>query len=421
MTVNRLHAVRYLQTARALRSVSQGVAIVDMTLYLRDLHWSATEIGGVMSAAGVCGAALILLVGVLSDRIGRKPFLLTYECMTACAALVVGLCRNPYVLALAVILTGFGRGQNGAAGPFTPAEQAWLASAVSRERRSRVFSINTALGFFGMALGAVLGGLPRLWIHSLPGAAAYRPLFYGLCVISLGCAIVIWRAPGGKAPERVDTKGRPDVEPVDAKGAAQFAERTIRRQENRNMAKLAFVNLLNGLGVGFVGPMMTYWFAARFGANSAQIGATLAVSFVVTGLAAVLSGVLAERFGMVRSVVWLRLVGVALMLILPFMPTFSLASVVYAVRSALSRGTQGARSALGSSLTRDQRRGFSLSMNSFFTRLASAIGPSLSGTLLDSGSFALPFVFAGGLQLVSSLLYGYMFRQFDTARSQKSA
>lgn len=373
-----------------------------------------------MSAAGVCGAALILLVGVLSDRVGRKPFLFAYECMTACAALVIGLCRNPYILAVAIVLTGFGRGQNGAAGPFTPAEQAWLASGVARERRSKVFSTNTALGFFGMALGAVLGGLPRLWMHSLAGAAAYRPLFFGLCVISLGCAMVIARAPGGKAPQRRGSKDHANAEPLDSKATEQILERDVRRQENRNMAKLAFVNLLNGLGVGFVGPMVTYWFAARFGADSAQIGVTLAGSFVVTGLAAMFSGIAAERFGMVRSVVWLRLAGVVFMLILPLMPTFWLASAVYTIRSALSRGTQGTRSALGSSVTRDQRRGFSLSINSFFTRLASAIGPSLSGALLDSGSFALPFLLAGGLQLVSSLLYGYMFRYFDADRSQKS-
>ncbi|GMA56578.1 hypothetical protein GCM10025858_10810 [Alicyclobacillus sacchari] len=99
-----------------------------MTLYLRDLQWSAAEIGGVMSAAGVCGAALILLVGVLSDRVGRKPFLFAYECMTACAALVIGLCRNPYILAVAIVLTGFGRGQNGAAGPFTlKSKRGWRA------------------------------------------------------------------------------------------------------------------------------------------------------------------------------------------------------------------------------------------------------------------------------------------------------
>ncbi|SIS58333.1 MFS transporter [Alicyclobacillus vulcanalis] len=409
--------VPYLQAARALRSVGQGVAIVDMALYLKEIGWRATAIGGVMSAAGVAGALLILVVGVASDRVGRKPFLFAYECMTCLAAFVVAVSRNPVALAAAIIATGFGRGQNGAAGPFTPAEQAWMAQSVGRDRRSRVFSINTAIGFFGMALGCVLGGLDRMWRHALPGAAAFRPLFTGIALLSLLCACVVWLAPGGGRTRAEQREGGKRSDNADQSGAVAPGEAldgtSKRREENRNIAKFAFVNLLNGLGVGFVGPMMSYWFAVRFGATSAQIGGTMALSFVVTGLSAILSGYLADRVGMVRSVVWLRLLGVALMVVLPLMPTFALASAVYAVRGALSRGTQGVRSALGSSFTGDERRGFSLSMNSFFTRVASAVGPTVSGWLLDAGSFALPFFFAGALQLASTVLYGLFFRSFD--------
>lgn len=43
--------VLHLQIARILRSVTQGIAVVDMTLYLKDLHWSGAAIGGVMSGA----------------------------------------------------------------------------------------------------------------------------------------------------------------------------------------------------------------------------------------------------------------------------------------------------------------------------------------------------------------------------------
>ena len=205
-------------------------------------------------------------------------------------------------------------------------------------------------------------------------------------------------------------QGRSDSE------RTRFRRDPGRKAENRDIARLAFVNLLNGLGVGFVGPMISYWFATKFGATSGEIGGTLAATFVVTGFAALFSGYLADRVGMVRAVVWLRLAGVLLMCALPFMPSFALASVIYAVRSALSRGTQGARSALGASLTSEARRGFSLSMNSFFTRAASAVGPTISGWLLDEGSLALPFVVAAGLQLVSTALYGLFFRGYDVAR-----
>ncbi|WP_146821396.1 hypothetical protein [Alicyclobacillus suci] len=79
------------------------------------------------------------------------------------------------------------------------------------------------------------------------------------------------------------------------------------------------------------------------------------------------------RFGLIQSVVLLRVLGTVMILILPLMPSFALASTFYILRSVLSRGTQGASSALSTSLTRDKRRGFSVSMNSLVIRMSSAM------------------------------------------------
>lgn len=405
--------VLHLQIARSLRSITQGIAVVDLTLYLRDLHWSGTAIGAVMSAAGLVGAALIVLVGVMSDRLGRKPFLLAYEILTALAALLMTLTTNALILTVIIVLTGFGRGQNGAAGPFTPAEQAWMASRVPRADRGSVFSTNTALGFFGMAIGAVIAGTPRLWSKSLPGPLGFHPLFVLMFLISLTCVLVIATAPTEHHVIGELAQATTNATPNLANHSKRADEQAIRRQENRNMAKLAGVNMLNGLAIGFMGPMMSYWFASKFGVSPSQIGATLALSFLFTGLSSLITGSLTKRFGMVKSVVWLQLFGIGMIVLLPLAPSFWLASTIYIVRSAFSRGTQGARSALSSSLTRDKRRGFSVSMNSLALRLPSAIGPTLSGTMIDMGSYAIPFFIAGGLQLTSTLLYGRLFRSFD--------
>lgn len=411
MKTNADRTVLHLQIARVLRSISQGIAIVDMTLYLKDLNWSAAAIGGVLSLAGIVGAVLILIVGIMSDKLGRKPFLLTYETITSLAALLMILTTNPIVLTVVIALTSFGRGQNGAAGPFMPAEQAWMASCVPVSQRGRVFSTNNALGFFGLAAGSLLAGTNYLWSRTLPGAASFHPLFFFIFLVSIACMIVIGSAPSERG---LSLNGsRPDMQERAQQRPSPADERAVRRRENRNIAKLAAVNMLNGLAIGFIGPMMSYWFSTRFGVSSVEIGVTLALSFVFTGCSSLVTGVLAQRFGMVKSIVVFQVLGVAMILMLPLMPSFWLASAFYIVRSAFSRGTQGAKSALSSSLTRDQRRGFSVSMNSLAVRLASAIGPTLSGYMLDMDIFSVPFFIAGCLQLVSSLLYGRLFRDFD--------
>ena len=112
--------------------------MVDFTLYLHTLHWSAVAIGLLLSAGGLFAATLSLLVGMTSDRLQRKPILLVYEAIALICGLAVFFSAQTRILAAAAIISRFGRGTHGAAGPFSPAEQAWLAEEVPAERRGRV-------------------------------------------------------------------------------------------------------------------------------------------------------------------------------------------------------------------------------------------------------------------------------------------
>ena len=106
---------KQLLSARALRSIGQGTLVVDFALYLHALQWSAVAIGLLLSASGIFGAALSLLVGTSSDRLRRKPFLLVYETIALLASLAALLTSQSAILAGAAILGGYGRGATGAA------------------------------------------------------------------------------------------------------------------------------------------------------------------------------------------------------------------------------------------------------------------------------------------------------------------
>jgi MFS family permease len=404
---------------RGLRSLGQGAMVVDLTLYLSALHWSGAAIGGVTTGAGLLGSALILFVGILSDRIGRKPFLLIYEAMTMFCAIFACFTTMAIFLVLAIVVAGFGRGQNGAAGPFGPAEQSWLARNVKQANRGPLFSLNNAVGFLGMAIGSVLGGIPA-WIGSANPLVNYRPIFILVAIISLVCVMII-----------VNTEDRPIVEneATPAQTAKlnktkkpvndPTAERTITKQENMALLKLALINVLNGLGGGLAGPLMAYWFHLKYGVDTATIGTTLSIGFVLAGISSIFNGLLAKKMGMVKSVTWMRVIGSTMMLALPFMPTFSLASLLFIIRGALNRGTMGNRVALSASLTRDQRRGFATSVNALSMRLPSSIGPTISGLMYDAGLLSLPFLLTACLQLANAGLYQWLFGKYDKEMNAK--
>ncbi|HQU16248.1 MAG: MFS transporter [Chromatiales bacterium 21-64-14] len=389
---------RRLIAARAARSVGQGALVVDFSLYLHALHWSAAVIGAVLSGALLVGAVLTLVTGPLSDRIGRRAFLLAYEGSQLVAALLALLSSRPEVLVPAALLGGFGRGAGGGAGPFAPVEQAWLAAPLEDRDRGRVYSLNTAVGFFGMGMGALLAALPDMLTQGPPGPGAYRPLF-GLVLLGALASILALR---GAAES-------PSATPPSA------AAQPDTRAENGRLLRLAAINALNGTGIGLVGPLMAYWFMLRFGKGAAAIAPVMAFAFVITALASLFGGWLSTRLGVVRTVVWMRMVGLGLLVLMPLAPTFAWAATFYVLRGAFNLGTAGARQALNMGLVHPNRRGLAASLSSVSIQVPRAIGPAVAGVLFQAGWLALPFLLAASFQGAYVFFYRRVFHRYDPA------
>lgn len=413
-------AVKFIMAARFARSVGQGALVVGFTLDLHALGWSAAAIGGVLSAGLLLGVVLTLLIGPASDRLGRRQFLLAYEGVLIVSALLALASSAPWILTLGAVLGGFGRGANGAAGPFGPLEQAWLAQDLPASQRSRVFSLNSTLGFAGMAVGALLAGLTAVWSGVLPGALAYRPLFALPLLGSIIGMLLIWRAPDVKRTRPAQAAHRAASQPgggaIDA-GVKTEGHSATHREENRQLFRLAFANSLNGFGIGMVAPLMAYWFLRRFGHGPASIGPALAASFVLAALGAQLANRIVPRLGVVRTVVAMRAAGLLLMLLTPFMPAFGLAASLWAVRAAFNQGTLGVRQALTMGLTRQHRQGMAATVNNVSIQVPRAIGPAIAGLMLHQGWLTAPFLVAAGFQLAYLIVYQRFFRGVENPDS----
>ncbi len=391
-------ATRRLLGARFWRSLAQGALVVDLALYLHALGWSGVAIGVVLSGGGLAGAGLNLAVGMASDRLRRKPFLLAYEALSCGCAVVALFTARDLPLAAAIVLAGFGRGANGAAGPFAPAEQAWLAEAVEPAARGFTYSFNVALGSSGMALGALMAALPAFWRHWLGPADAYRPLFLLVLLGNAVNLVLLSRTPEFRRPG-----------PAPESAQARVLSAGKRSRENRFLRQLVGLNAVNGLAIGLTGPLMAYWFQQRFHVGPSVIAPAMALTFAITAAGALVAGHLTRDAGIVRVVVWGRGAGALLLFLLPLMPIYALAALIFILRSALNRGTVGARQALVVSAVRDERRGLASSLNALSMQLPQSIGPTIAGALIGSGWFATPFVIGAALQGLYALLYGRVF------------
>ncbi len=401
--IKELHpSTALLLATRMVRSVGQGILIVDFTLYLYALHWKGGSIGIVLTAAGVFNALLSLIIGVTSDRLSRKPFLIAYQVMLVASCGIAVVSSQPLLIGVSAVLGGFGRGANGAAGPFAPAEQAWLAERIRPAKRGLIYSMNTALGFFGTGIGAMLAVLPSLWGRWLPGALSYRPLFAIVGILAVITLVLL-----ASAEERYSGSGTVDRK----EGREERHKRS--KKENHALSKLVFANVFNGAAIGMTGPLIAYWFAIRFHVGPAVIAPVMAATFVATGVAALFTGSLTGRIGIVRSVVLQRSMGLVMLLLLPVMPFYWLASLVYLLRSAFNRGSAGARQALTIGLVREERRGFATSLNAASLQLPNAAGPTLTGYFFEAGRLVAPFYIAALLQAAYIVMFKRFFSEYN--------
>jgi MFS family permease len=389
---------RRLIAARSIRSVAQGALVVDFTLYLHALAWSAAQIGLLFAAGMGFSIALTLLVGPLSDRFGRKRFLLAYEAAQLAAAGLACRTSAPLWLGLAAIVGAYGRGGNGATGPFSPIEQAWLASGLRPSGIAHAFRFNIAAGAFGMCAGSVLAILPSLFKSALPGPLAYRPIFGLAALAALFCLAVLATISDRRAPPADDPPPREE-----------------RRGERRRLAGLVGINLLNGLGIGMVGPFIALWFQIRFGVGPARIGPVMAAGFFLSGLSTLATGRLIRRLGLVDTVVAMRLLGLIFLLLLPFSPSFAIAALLHIARSTMNRATAGARQAVTVQLVAAERRGLAATLGAVSTQIPRAIGPWLGGILFAADFLALPFLVAALCQAAYLALYRRLFRRLPFA------
>ena len=192
-------------------------------------------------------------------------------------------------------------------------------------------------------------------------------------------------------------------------------------RDTRALTLLVLVNMVNALGVSLIAPLLPYWFNVKFGVGPSAIGPVYSVTFFLTGAFALVVGRMSETLGLVRSIILPRVLGVALLVAIPFMPSFSFAAVLYVARSIVNRSSMGARQAFSVGLVRDRRRGLATSLNAVTWSLAGAFGPAVGGWLIGMGSLVWPFIGAAVLQTGYVVLFPTVLGRYDTTAPAPSA
>jgi MFS family permease len=119
----------------------------------------------------------------------------------------------------------------------------------------------------------------------------------------------------------------------------------------------------------------------------------------------------ANRFGSVKSVIAMQVMGIVFVLALPWSPWFWLASACIVGCTACNLGARGNRSTVVIDKRKRRKRSWQARACSFVLRLGTVLWPGAFGHLIEEGQFVLPFTIAAAVQFGATLWYGKVYRK----------
>ena len=316
--------IAILFSTRIIRLFCYGFLSVVLALYLAETGLTETQIGILFTLTLVGDAGISLWLTTSADRVGRKKTLLVGALLMAGAGVAFVMTRDVVILMIAAIIGVISPSGN-EIGPFLSVEQASLTQLVSYEKRTQVFAWYNLAGSFATAIGALTGGwlAQSLQNNGWSALDAYSTVLTGY---SLGGALLLVLFLGlTKAIEVVPQQ--------------KDIKRVLGLHRSRKVVfKLSALFAMDAFAGGLiVQSMFAYWFHVRFGIDSGVLGSIFFGANILAGISALLAVPLANKIGLINTMVFTHIPSNILLILVPFMPTLPLAIGLLLLRFSISQ------------------------------------------------------------------------------------
>jgi MFS family permease len=381
---------------RFARLFAYGSLSVILVFYLIGLGLTEVQSGLVLTLTLAGDVVVSLFLTTRADRIGRRRMLIIGAMLMAAAGLAFASTRNLFFLILAGTIGVISPSGN-EVGPFLSIEQAALSHIVPATVRTEVFAWYTMAGSLATALGALFGGFvtQALQQTSMTPVASYRAVVLLYAALGILLAFVFTRLSA-----LVEVGGVPD-------GAVSSTGNVFGITRSRSVVlKLSSLFALDSFAGGFVvQSFAAYWFYLRFGVEPATLGAIFFWANVFAGFSALVASRLAARVGLVRTMVFTHLPSNVLLILVPLMPSLSLAVLVLLLRFSISQMDVPARQSYIMAVVPAEERSAAGGFTGVARTTGAAISPLFVGFLFAKPSLiSVPFFIAGTLKIAYDLL-----------------
>ena len=389
-----------LIAARMLTNFSSGFLTVMLTIYLAIAGMSPLTIGLVVSTQGLVGGLLSIPIAMLADNFGRKRFIVLGLLMSALAGVVFLLTLDPVLVFAGAAMMGVSTANANA--PFV----AMLAGQTSSEdNRNQTFAMLSFLAGIAYASGSLAAAAPTTIFAPYFGLGAvdsFRPLFFIQSLLGVAAALIV----------HLRVRDVREATPEGLRPRRSFMR--LPRKSMPIIVRLSVLGLI-GLGAGVILPLFSLWFYLRFHLDVSVIAPYFGAMNFLTAFASLLAPRLARDHGSVVAIVGTQISSVALLVSIPFMPTYMLAGVLMIARSVLMNMAGPIQTSFTMGLVAPDERATASSIINTFDAVPRAFGPSMGGYFFSLGLLGLPF-FVTAIMYVSSITsFYFLFRNMHPA------
>ena len=386
-----------LFATRSIRLFAYGGLSVVLVLYLVSLGLTESNVGLLLTSTLLGDTLISLYLTTQADRIGRRRMLIVGAVLMVAAGLVFGFTTRLWVLVVAGTI-GVISPSGQEVGPFLSIEQAALSQVVADRNRTDVFAWYTLAGSLATALGALAAGIAThaLQISWAP-VDSYRAIVVAYAAIGIALAVMFTR-----------------LTPASEARATHISLIGVHRSRGV-VLKLSALFALDSFGGGFVvQSLAAYWFYLRFGVDPQTLGALFFGANVLAGISALLASRIANRIGLINTMVLTHLPSNVLLILIPLMPTLPLAALMLLVRFSISQMDVPTRQSYVMAVVTPAERSAAAGITGVARTVGAAISPLFVAYCFARPALVnLPFFLAGTLKIVYDLL---LYRRFVTVK-----
>jgi len=430
---------RIVLAARIIRTFGYGFLSVILSIYLALIGFNGVQVGLILSTSLINGILFNVIASFYADKLGRRNILIIYSFLMFSSGIIFFVTDN-YVALIVAAFVGTINVTGSETSAFLSIEQAILPRTVKDiKKRNMLFAVYNLAGTLAMSAGILLSGLPTIvqqYVHGLSLAESMKILFLIYSLLGLASILIYLRL--SKDIEVTATDKRSPIN-----GTGHEYRKFINNSNNNNegqklpqnnkqrkflfspkskgiVTKLSALFAIDSFAGGFViQSIVSLWFYARFGADLSTISYILSISGVITALSFMAAARIADKIGLINTMVFTHLPANVLIIAVAFAPTLPIAAILYLIRMALSQMDVPTRQSYIVSVVKDEERTAATGITNISRNISQALSPSLAGYIIQSLSlFFAPFLIGGVLKVIYDIALYFSFRNIKPQQEE---